>query len=131
MCRFYKSATLTLTLIAILAAPMAFGQSVQKSLGEQKSQTSALFTVQGLVSDSLNHPIAKAKVCLRSDESPPITVYTDLAGGYLFSAVHQGSYTLSAEMVGYKKAESFLALGSQGKTINFTLELAKIGDKEK
>jgi tetratricopeptide (TPR) repeat protein len=131
MCRFYKSATSTLALVTLLATPIAYGQSVQKSLGEQKSQTSALLTVQGRVSDSLKHPIAQAKVCLNSHDAQTITVHTDLAGAYLFSAVPQGAYILSAERAGYKKAESSLVLGSQDKTINFTLELAKIGDQGK
>ena len=126
-----QNAILTFLLIALFAAPIVYGQSVPGTPAERKSPAAALVTVQGRVIDSLNRPLAQATVCLSSNDAQTLTVHTNSAGAYLFSAVRQGSYTISAEMAGYKKAESSLALGPQDKTINLTLDLVKTGEQGK
>ncbi len=115
-----------LALTTLFASPMTGEQSVQGA-----TQLAAVAVIQGRVRDSLEHPIAKANVCLRSNHTQTLTVSTDSAGNYLFSAVPQGDYTLSAEMAGYRKAESALVLGPQNKTVDLVLEPEKTGEQKK
>lgn len=131
MNRISHDATLAFLLIALSAVPIVQGQSASGTPVERKSQAAALVTVQGRVSDLLNHPIAQATVCLSSNDAQTLTVHTDSTGDYLFSGVGQGAYSLTAEMAGYTKTELPLVLGPQSKTINLVLESAKVGEEKK
>src|SRR3984885_9374637 len=78
------------------------GQSVQAHQVDPRPEL-PVATLQGVVRDSLNHPVAGATVCLQANGSQILTVHTDSAGAYLFPDVRQGVYTLRAEIAGYDK----------------------------
>jgi tetratricopeptide (TPR) repeat protein len=116
--------------VALLALLILHGQSTYGQSEPQRPllQSSGDATVRGVVHDSSNHPIAGAIVCLQTKDVKPVTVHTDAAGVYHFSAIPQGVYTLRATMTGYADAiVSSLALkATESKTIDLTLESAKV-----
>jgi len=85
-------------------------------------------TVQGSVRDSGGRPVAAAIVHLQATSGPqPLTVHTDSAGTYRFSALGHGEYVVRAELAGYGKATSgsFVLGENQNKSIDLTLESSK------
>jgi len=57
------------------------------------------------VRDSSNRPLVAATVCLQvKDGAQVLTATTDSNGTYRFSSLHEGTYTLRAEMPGYHNA---------------------------
>lgn len=129
MGRFHINAAYTLALTALFSPSMVRGQSVQRPAVEVQPEPVAAVTLQGIVRDSLSRPVAAATVCLQSKDTQILTVHTDSAGGYLFSAVRQGVYTLSAQMPGYGNATyGPLVLGLKSKTVDLTLDSAKAGE---
>jgi tetratricopeptide (TPR) repeat protein len=62
-------------------------------------------TLRGAVRDSEGKPVADAIVHLRTgDKAPVFTTRADSQGNYGFRALHDGVYTLRAEMAGYADA---------------------------
>jgi tetratricopeptide (TPR) repeat protein len=85
-------------------------------------------TLRGAVRDSQGKPVADAIVHLQpGDKAPARTAHTDSQGNYRFSALHDGVYTLRAEMAGYADAEiPSLFLGrKETKSVDLTLSPAK------
>jgi tetratricopeptide (TPR) repeat protein len=83
--------------------------------------------VQGFVRDSRGRPLSGATVCLQIRDAALVTVHTDAAGAYRFSAVHRGDYTLRAEMGGYANATvgPFSLASDESRTIDITLQSGK------
>jgi tetratricopeptide (TPR) repeat protein len=84
-------------------------------------------TVHGMVRDARGLPVPGATVFLRSEDgTQALTVRTTTDGSYVFSAVPLGSYTLRAEMAGYRVATlgSVALAEKQEKRIDLKLELA-------
>jgi tetratricopeptide (TPR) repeat protein len=84
-------------------------------------------TLQGIVRDAGNHPVAGVTVSLQSEGAQTLTAHTDSAGTYRFSAVPRGVYTLRAEMPGYRETiiSSFALQPRESKTIDLVIEPAK------
>ena len=81
--------------------------------------------------------MANATVCLQAqraqaENAQPITVRTDSAGAYRFSAIRSDIYTLRAELTGYATAtsKSVSLRENDSKTIDLTLELAKAANQQ-
>ncbi len=118
-----------LALTMLLASSMARGQSDQRPAAvDVQPEAAAAATLRGIVRDFHNHPVAGATVSLQSKEAH-LTVHTDSAGAYLFSAVREGVYTLSAEIAGDGSATSGpLVLGLKSKTVDLMLYSARTGE---
>lgn len=116
-----------LALTMLFASSMARGQSDQRAGVDVQPEAAAAAALRGIVRDSHNHPVTGATVCLQSKEAH-LTVHTDSAGAYLFPAVREGVYTLSAEMAGDGSAMSGpLVLGLKDKTVDLALSSARAG----
>ena len=125
MRRLYIKAACSLALTVLFASSTVRGQSVQPQKVDPHPEP-PVATVQGVVRDSLNHPVAGATVCLQANGSQILTVHTDSAGAYLFPDVRQGVYTLSVKMAGYDEAASGpLALGVTNRTVDLSLDPRK------
>ena len=119
---YFRRANCILALTGILGPVTFQGQSVVP-----RPQPSGTATLQGFVRDSGGRPVANATVCLQANDARPVTVRTDSAGAYRFSALDPAAYSLRAEMTGYVPA-SFnpIVLGEkESRTIDLTLALAK------
>lgn len=130
MIRSYITAARTVALAGFFICLIGHGQSIQQA-HEPEPQASGGAVLQGIVRDSLNHPIAGATVYLQSKDAQIFTEHTDSAGTYRFSAVRKGIYTLSAEMPSYGRVTSDpQVLGSKNKTVDLILESAKTSDSK-
>jgi tetratricopeptide (TPR) repeat protein len=81
-------------------------------------------TLRGTVRDLQGNPVAAAIVQLQStDKTQTLSAHSDSQGGYILSGLHQGVYTLRAEMRGYAEATiPSLFLGPEKmKNIDLTL----------
>src|SRR5271165_230778 len=94
-----RDAAVTVTVCLLVGGvPLAAGQM------SAPAQAQGLATVQGTIRDSNHHPVAGATVSLRAEHGTETrTAQTDAKGAYRFFAVVEGSYTLRAEMAGYKE----------------------------
>ena len=94
------AATFAVAVAAMSASLVVLVLSVGLRAAETQSEPSTTATLQGVVRDSDNRPVAGASVYLQSSDAQtlagPLTVLTDRAGAYRFSAVRQGVYTLRA-----------------------------------
>jgi tetratricopeptide (TPR) repeat protein len=118
--------TCIIALTVILGALTLQGQSL-----DARPEPPRTATVQGFVRDSSGRPIAGATVCLQAKGAQPIIGRTDSAGAYRFSAVHQGIYSLRAELVGYRAATfSAIVLGDKSRTIDLTLDSTRTAGQE-
>ena len=123
----------TCMLVTMLFAPFMFqGQSIPGPAGDAQSEPVGAATLQGIVRDSSDQPVAGATVCLLAKDAQAFTARTDSAGAYRFSAVRQGVYTLRAEMAGYGDATSrSIVLGQkESRTIDLTLESVKASEPQ-
>ena len=99
-----------LTLAFALAQAPAQDQSstapdMEKSSGASNSSLKG--SVQGVVRDSNGHPLAAVSVFLQIDAgTEPVTVRTDESGGFRFTELRDGVYTLYAEKAGFAKSTS-------------------------
>ncbi len=102
------AATFAVAVAAMSAVFVVLVLSVGTRAAETQSEPSTTATLQGVVRDSDNRPVAGASVYLQPSDAQtlagPPTVLTDRAGAYRFSAVRQGVYTLRAEATGYHDA---------------------------
>jgi tetratricopeptide (TPR) repeat protein len=122
---FHANAAGSLVLAALFASPMLLAQSAQPPVVEVQPEAPATAILQGFVRDSLKRPVAEVTICLRSKDGQILTVHTDATGAYVFSAIRQGAYTLSAEKSGYAKATSVpLVIELKSKTVDLTLNPA-------
>ncbi|HYU44548.1 MAG TPA: tetratricopeptide repeat protein [Terriglobales bacterium] len=113
------AATCMLALYTILA-PLPQAQS-PSSTGRA--------TVQGIVRDSLHGPVAGADVHLQlNGDTQTLNALTDSNGGFKFSALREGGYSLRAEMSGKGKAAvSPLVLGqNETKTLDLALSTEEL-----
>jgi len=68
----------------------------------QASSASVTATVEGMVQDSQNHPLAAAAISLDSmDSIPALTSTADAQGQFRFESVFPGRYTLHVKLLGY------------------------------
>lgn len=117
--RYLRTATCLLAVMASLAPSMVHGQSADRM--ESGS-------LQGLVRDSHERPVAAATVSLQADiGTKTLTAVTDSEGWYHFAALRAGVYTLRVEKAGYDAAIfGPCALGGkEAKKIDLTLKPAK------
>ena len=117
--RYLRTVTCLLAVMAFLAPSMVHGQSVDRM--ESAS-------LQGLVRDSHDRPVAAAKVYLQPDiGTKTLTAVTDSGGLYHFAALRAGVYILRVEKAGYDAAIfGPCALGGkETKAIELTLKPAK------
>src|SRR5580704_1211636 len=114
--RYLGTAACLLAAMISLAPSMIHGQSADRM--ESAS-------LQGLVRDSHDRPVAAAKVYLQTDiGTKTFTAVTDSEGLYHFAALRPGVYILGVEKAGYDAA-SFgrCALGGkETKKIDLTLK---------
>lgn len=120
-----RIATFVLAVTVLFAPILVQGQSVEAQL-----EPAGAATLQGFVRDSGNRPVAGVTVCLQAKGAQTLTVRTDSAGVYRFSAVRQGVYTLRAEMAGYGEAtfSPFVLGQKESRTIDLTLDSAKASE---
>ncbi len=105
-------------IFAILFSVLAFGQTFQG-------------TLRGRILDPTGNPTSAAKVVI-TDESTQVgraTVSND-QGEYVFTAVNPATYTLSAELSGFKKIErKGVAIATQAVVaIDLSLEIGQVSD---
>ncbi len=144
MGRFVFISTGALFLWALALASVIHGQYVvARSSGEQQEQNQAkpsgttAATLQGVVRDAAGHAVPDLEVVLQSEDegkdkdksqikeaSRIATVRTDTDGGYRFSGVVPGGYSLRAEKPGLGKAASgiFMLAPAESRTVDFILE---------
>jgi len=130
------AATFAVAVAAMSAPFVVLASSVGTRAAETQSEPSTTATLQGVVRDSDNRPVAGASVYLQSSDAQtlagPLTVITDRAGAYRFSAIRQGIYTLRAEATGYHDAtvKSLTLAAKEAKKIDLMLESAKASGEQ-
>jgi tetratricopeptide (TPR) repeat protein len=114
--------------ILLFSAAMIHGRSGQQPVGEAQTEPGVAATLQGVVRDSANRPVAGAAVSLRAGDAPILTVHTDSAGAYLFSTVRPGTYILRAGKAGYDQVDSspFVLATKETRMIGLTLNVASV-----
>jgi tetratricopeptide (TPR) repeat protein len=117
-----------LAVTGLLAPAMIQGQSVQARLIQAQTDAAGTAEVQGVVRDSDSHPVAGATIYLQAKDRQAVSVLTNPAGVYRFSAVGEGVYSLRAKMTGCGDAtvDSFFVGRGESKTIDLTLEATKV-----
>jgi tetratricopeptide (TPR) repeat protein len=120
-------AAFALVVAAVFAPSRTQGQSAQQQVVEAEPEPASAATLQGIVRDSDNHPVTGATVRLQAAGAQSLTVRTDAAGAYRFSALRPGVYVLRAQMSGYSDAtaSSFFIGQKESRTIDLTLNSAK------
>lgn len=115
-----------LVVIAALTPLIVQGQSGQGTV-EAHAESGGTATLQGIVRDAGSRPVAGATVYLQSEGAKTLTVRTDSAGTYHFSALAQGVYTVRVEMAGYGPAKfnPLVLKQKESKTFDLTLDPAK------
>lgn len=118
-----RMASFALTAV-LLAGGLSPQNSVQAQVVQAPTGIEETATLQGIVRDASNRPVAGATVCLLAKGEQALTAQTDSAGAYRFSAVRHGAYTLRAEMPGYGETTSnpFDLAQKESRTIDLILE---------
>jgi tetratricopeptide (TPR) repeat protein len=109
-------------LIRVVMVALMVGACAPLSLHGQQIDASA--SVRGIVHDSLGKPIPGATLHLyRKDASEPQTAHADSQGAYAFTSLHEGVYTIDAEMAGFQgtTVSSIFLAPKESKTIDFNL----------
>lgn len=113
-------------LLRVVMLSLIVGACTPSSLQGQETDVSA--SIRGIVHDSLGKPVAGAILRLYGNEaSQPQTTHADSQGAYAFASLHEGVYTIEAEMAGFQTAtvsSTFLA-SKESKNINLSLMPAK------
>ena len=84
-------------------------------------------TLRGTIRDAQGHVQASASVSLQpKDGRQAVTMLTDQQGNYIFSGLHEGVYSLRAEMSGYGEAAipAIFIGAKEAKVVDLTLESA-------
>jgi tetratricopeptide (TPR) repeat protein len=82
-------------------------------------------SIAGVVRDSLGEPVGTASVRLHPENSTAFTVVkTDLQGGFIFSRVRAGSYSISAEKAGVR-SQTATVVAASGVTSKIDLRLGR------
>jgi tetratricopeptide (TPR) repeat protein len=113
-----RSTFILLVLLVFVTIPVADAQDSQ-------SHPSGLVTIQGTIFDSARKPIADASVLLKQKENArTFTAKSNSAGVFVFSALHSGTYVLSAEKPGFRNFVKDIPVLSDGeqKHIDLVLE---------
>jgi tetratricopeptide (TPR) repeat protein len=114
---------LAMALAVIFLADRGSGQNASPS-----STVSDSAAIQGTVRNAHGAPVVAAKVQLHfKDEAQVLTAHTDDKGSYRFSALHEGDYTLRAQMQGFDDAvgEVVGLRLNETKTVDLKLAAAK------
>lgn len=112
-------------LAALAALPALSGRIVCGQESRQQKRDAG--TVQGIIRNAAGEVIADAKVRMEGkDSSTAVEVKSGTDGRYSFPTVAPGTYTVTAEKSGWKKATSPLLLLSAGETkqVDLGLEVA-------
>ncbi|MGA8619752.1 MAG: carboxypeptidase regulatory-like domain-containing protein [Candidatus Sulfotelmatobacter sp.] len=90
-------------------------------------------SLHGVVRDSDRRPVVGATVSLQAKGAQALTVHTDRAGAYYFSALRPGVYHLYVEMVGYRNAtvSDFSLEQRESRAMDLTLDLARPSEPQK
>jgi hypothetical protein len=108
------------TLLAILLSAAA-----QPARGDQSTIAAATASISGVVTtdDSTGRPIARAIVTLRSpDLQPGLQVVTDEAGGFVFSALRAGTFTVTASKPSFLPIAYGQATAERGSALPMSLD---------
>jgi tetratricopeptide (TPR) repeat protein len=126
MGRFNVNLTCALAVAALFAHSAAWGQPAQAQVGETQSEPAAAMLL-GVVRGPDTRPVSGATVFLQAKDPPTLTVRTDSTGGYRFTSLRSGVYSLRAEMAGQGNATSapFVLGLKESRTIDLTLEPGK------
>src|SRR5213593_1348494 len=92
----------------------------------QARDTASLF---GTVSDAQGATIPNAKVTITSSATGlPRTAATDASGGFVFSLLPVGTYTLSVEQTGFRKYEqrNIVLQANENVRVNAPLEVGNV-----
>ena len=115
----------------VTCALVVFGV-LDPNLSAQSNETVKPATLEGNVLDAQHRPTAGATVYLRAQEGPHTTATTDSNGGYRFSPVKPGQYSLRAEMPGFDDAvlSSLFLKAGETKRIDLTFSPSKSGKSQ-
>ena len=121
------AAIFLLVALALFAPPLIYVQSAQAQVIQAQTDAAGTATLEGLVRDSGNRPVAGATVCLQAKDMQTLTALTDSAGAYRFPAIRQGAYILRAEMAGYSNTtvNPIFVGQKESRTIDLTLDSKK------
>ncbi len=108
--------------LTILAGASIFGASVLRVFSQQPNRT----TLHGTVRDTSAKPVAGAAVILQpTDGSASLTTTTSADGGFSFSPLHAGSYTLSAEKQGLRVVNPATVTLADGESVSADVVIGK------
>jgi len=122
---------------SVLCGPfVVLTSSVAAGAVQIQLDSSATATLQGVMRDADNRPVAGASVTLQSADAQtptsPLTVLTDPTGAYRLSQVRRGVYTLRAEAAGCGEAivQSLKVAAKETRTVDLKLECAKVSEHQ-
>jgi tetratricopeptide (TPR) repeat protein len=109
--RLYKRLLAAIALLMSMSIPAAIAQQGSSPADRAANQCA----IKGSVLDSAGKPVADASVKLESQGVPGVVeAKTSAAGGFAFSALAVGSYTLSAEKSGLRSRSIVVAASPGG-----------------
>jgi tetratricopeptide (TPR) repeat protein len=90
------------------------------------SQQRDAITIDGTVRDSVGAPVSGAVVWLEMEQRPPAEMRTNIEGGFAFSHILAGTYTLRAEKSGLRgrATDPFVLSAGDKKHVELVLEAA-------
>jgi tetratricopeptide (TPR) repeat protein len=124
----YGSPRLSKRLLAAIALLMnvpILAAVAQQGSSQQADRATTRSTIAGTVLDSAGKPVADASVRLEAkDATGVVESRTSPTGGYAFSALPAGSYTLSAEKLGLRTPATIVVTSPAGnqKQVDLVLE---------
>ena len=115
------------SLLPRLSAVMVLLIALAGSASQLEAQSVSSGDIVGLVADSSGAVIPNAQVTLKSDEKGNTQVQsTSASGGYRFSLLAPGSYTVSVAVAGFQKTTtSAVVTIGQATTINIVLAVSQ------
>ena len=106
-----------------LSIPVALAQQDSSQPADRAATQCA---IKGSVLDSAGKPVADASVKLERKGAPGVVAKTSATGGFAFSALAAGSYTLSAEKSGLRSRSTVVAASPNGDQPRVDLVLGAI-----
>jgi tetratricopeptide (TPR) repeat protein len=104
-----------LTVIALLMSVSIPAALAQQGSSQQADRAATQCAIKGSVLDSAGKPVADASVRLERKGVPgAVEAKTSATGGFTFSALAVGSYTLSAEKSGLRSRSTVIAASPGG-----------------